>query len=130
MVRKKLSNFQKNNVKFNAEQHLRTIKLNDFPTSFDVSYYEDMLIVGTQNGRVDILDYFTGKVIDYQILHSSKVRAVELVHKPKEKKLASEFIYASEIDDPRNKQMNLTHIVTIGDEEMLFTAYKCPEKAK
>lgn len=58
-----------------------------------MSYFEDLVIIGTQLGRIDIYDYFSPVLKDYQIVHSSEVLAIDLVNEFKEDRLSSVGIY-------------------------------------
>lgn len=63
--------------------------MNDIPTSIALSYYEDLLFVGSQSGRIDVLDYYDGKIKDYQMIHSSEVVCIKLRHEMKESRLGT-----------------------------------------
>jgi hypothetical protein len=63
---------------------VRTLKLNDFPTSLKISYYDEVIVIGTQLGRMNIHDYFGLELLDYQIVHSSAVVGIELDHQYKD----------------------------------------------
>jgi hypothetical protein len=76
-------NYKEHVVGFN-HKNLKTIRLNDFPVSLKISYYEEVLVIGTQLGRIDVYDYFNPTLLDYQIIHSSPVLAIELEHKHKD----------------------------------------------
>jgi hypothetical protein len=60
--------------------------MNDFPTAVKTSYYEELLLVGTQLGRVCIYDYFSLEMADYQLLHPSPVLQLSLVEEYKEER--------------------------------------------
>lgn len=98
--------------------------MTDFPVSLKVSYFEEVVVVGTQLGRVDIYDYFDASLLDYQVVHSSPVMAIELDHRHKDGREAGvgqsnqNFIYASDIDDPRNKNKYLAKIYSLSQEEL------------
>lgn len=63
---------------------IRTIKLNDFPVCLKISYYDEVILIGTQLGRLDVYDYFNPALLDYHILHSSPLISLALEHKFKD----------------------------------------------
>lgn len=95
-----------------------------------MSSYENLLVVGTQLGRVDIWDYFNPVLRDYQIIHSSEVLGLELVHDYKESRISGDLIYAGDIEDPRNKNKFLAQVFSLSQDEMVLSRfYKKFDKA-
>ena len=88
-----------------------------------MSNYEDLLIVGTQLGRIDVWDYFNPVLKDYQIVHSSEVLALELVHEYKENRLGGDLVYAADMEDPRNKNKFLARVYSLSQEDLVMSRF-------
>ena len=89
----------------------------------EVSNVEDLLIVGTRTGKLLVYEYFSGKMLDYQVQHNGVVKAISFDHSNKTNKLSDDIVYAFDFDDPKNRNRYLRRIYSLSDEDIVVSRY-------
>ena len=111
----------------NYKEHvnLKTISLIDLPTCFEISNVDDIIAIGTKTGKILFYNYFSGLMIDYEILHNCSVKklCLEIAKKDNSRQDKDDVVYAFDYDDPRNKSRYLRRVYSMCNESVVVSRY-------